>query len=454
MNPKPAGALSKLSRLLRGSGGRELIPAALKVGSCALTVKALAAGKELLVAYRFGTSAELDAYLFAYLFPAFLINILSGSLQSAFVPKLLAAQVAADHDRASRLVGAASVVVLGLLICVALVTLPIAVAAIPRLARGFDGATIDSCQTLVMWLMPLLVLNGLAGFWTGVLNAQRRLVYAALVPATTPLVVAASLWLLWDESGILAVVIGMYVGAAVELWLTMSGLRSTGVRLFAGLRGLAADFRALVSQFWPAAGANALMSTTTMIDQVFAAALTSGSVAALAYGTRITGVVSSVMVMAISTVTLPFFSRLAAEADLPALKRGLKVSALLVLAFGLPAAILIATSSQAIIATFYERGAFSAEDTQLVSSIQVWHALQIPVYALSIVAVRFIAAMSATRILLLGAAVNVLTDLAFNAWLTPRIGVPGVAIANVAMYTVSCVFLWSAAIWRLRTAAP
>jgi O-antigen/teichoic acid export membrane protein len=80
------------------------------------------------------------------------------------------------------------------------------------------------------------------------------------------------------------------------------------------------------------------------------------------------------------------------------------------------------------------------------------HGLYIPVFALSMVAVRLVNAMSASRVLTAGAALNLLASVLLNAALVPHVGIVGIAWANVGMYTVSTIFLWAFVLRSMRNA--
>src|ERR1700676_4847329 len=84
------------------SGTRSLVASAIAVGLVTLIVKAAGAGKELVVAYRLGTRPELGAFLFAYLFPTSLTNIIATSLQVALVPKYVQLQTRIGAEGAAR----------------------------------------------------------------------------------------------------------------------------------------------------------------------------------------------------------------------------------------------------------------------------------------------------------------------------------------------------------------
>src|SRR5207237_808646 len=68
------------------STNRRILGATATVAMLSLVVRAVSLGKDLVVAYRFGTGDALDAFLIALLLPTFAINVVASSLNSAFVP--------------------------------------------------------------------------------------------------------------------------------------------------------------------------------------------------------------------------------------------------------------------------------------------------------------------------------------------------------------------------------
>jgi len=68
---------------------RKIFRAALIVGVLGILARIAGTGKELVVAHAFGRSDALDAFLIAYLMPAFAVNLLMGALGSALLPVLV-----------------------------------------------------------------------------------------------------------------------------------------------------------------------------------------------------------------------------------------------------------------------------------------------------------------------------------------------------------------------------
>lgn len=426
----------------RAWSGKPLLSSAVVVAAATLVVKFSGAGKELLVAYRLGTSPELGAFLFAYLLPAFLINILSSSLQVALVPRYIKLRMEAGAEAAgafaARMAGVAALAVTAFVVLLA----PVLLVAMPYVAHGFDEQTLGVCRSMLVALMPIVVLGGVASLWSGILNAEGAFAFSALVPLATPVCVAFVLVVAWGALGAYALVVGTLAGACIELLLLGARLRHSGLPLFARARWGGQDQRAVLQQFWPIAGSNVLMAGGALVEQSWAATLSPSSVAAYSFGTRFTTVAAGVLVSTLSTILLPHFSELRAMVSPNRLRRAVLRVASMVLFASVPVALLLAFAAEPLTAALYERGRFTAEDTRIVADVQSVHALYVPVFALGMVAVRLLNAVGASRTLLVGSVISISSSFLLNAALAPTLGVVGIAWANVLMYSMSVGYLW------------
>jgi peptidoglycan biosynthesis protein MviN/MurJ (putative lipid II flippase) len=73
--------------------------------------------------------------------------------------------------------------------------------------------------------------------------------------------------------------------------------------------------------------------------------------------------------------------------------------------------------------------------------VQIPYLLQLPMFAVGIIAVRALWALRGNRVLLWGAAVNLVVNIVLDIVLAKACGVTGVALATSAVYLVSIVFL-------------
>src|ERR1043165_8681285 len=70
----------------QASVNRRIFSAMLTVGMLTLLVKSAATFKEMVIARKLGVADSLDAYLVAFALPAFVMNLITGTLNSVLIP--------------------------------------------------------------------------------------------------------------------------------------------------------------------------------------------------------------------------------------------------------------------------------------------------------------------------------------------------------------------------------
>jgi putative peptidoglycan lipid II flippase len=184
-----------------------------------------------------------------------------------------------------------------------------------------------------------------------------------------------------------------------------------------------------------------LMGSTSLVEQSMAAMLGPGSVSALAYGSKVTALLLGIGSVAVSTAVLPHFSRMVTRGDWSGVRHTLLTYARLIVLITLPLTVVLIYFSEPVVRLLFQRGAFTEADTQLVAWVQALHTLQIPVFVLGILIVRLISALQANRILMWGAGINLLFNIAATYLLMKWLGVAGIALSTSLMYLLSTSFL-------------
>lgn len=416
----------------------------------ASVAKSVGLGKELLVAYQLGAGPQLDAFLYAYTFPAFLVAVVGGAFSASFIPCYLATERDQSASVARRFAGELATIIAATTVILVLLAIPLVSKLLPILAGGFDTATKSAAIGLLPILMPLLGVSVLSTMWASLLNAHRRFFAAAFVPAITPLVVVCALFGHVCSSDAMSLALGTVVGGTLEVCILAACTRSAGLDLFRWPRRWRKEYGLVLKQFVPAAGSIVLMSATMLIDQSFAANLTAGSVSAVSFGTKLASVGASILVVVVSTLALPAFSRMAAEGHFANLRRAYLTACAATLLVTVPIAATFSLGAEPIVSLLYQRGNFTGDDVALAASVQAAQAWHLVPYILSIVAVRALAAISETWLMVVGAAANLVADLLVNTLLVPKLGVVGIGLASTVMYSASAVVLSTGFLIRIR----
>ncbi len=420
------------------SANRHVLAALVTVGSYTVLGKLLAFLKDAVVAYQFGTSDALDAFLIALVVPSFAINLLGGSLNAALIPTYIQVREQEGQAAAQRVFSTVTVMTSGFLVILCFILMLTASSMLPLLAAGYSSDKLRLAQTLYLVLLTSIVLSGISTTWGAVLNAANRFAWAAAVPIVTSVVT------------ILAVLLLAIGGALIEAALLGWQLKRLGMSLFPRWHGMTPAARQVLGQYWPMVTAAFLMGSIHVVSQSMAAMLDPGSVSALSYGNKVTAGLLGIGATAVSTAFLPHFSRMVAVADWDGIRQTLLTYTGMLLVATIPVTVILIYWSEPVVALLFQRGAFTEADTKVVGQAQAMYLLQVPFYLVCMLFVRFVTAIRSTHVMVWGNVINLAVCVALTYGLMKTLGVVGIALATSVMYLVSCGFLGAVSFFLLR----
>jgi putative peptidoglycan lipid II flippase len=445
VSPDVQGPRRATKKYFDGAPLARIAGATVTIGALTAVARSTTVAREVVSAGAFGTADVLDAYLIAYAIPVYLLGAVAGSFQSAFVPRYIALRQDQGDGAADRLAGDSLAAMLLGLGAVTLILAAVARLLLPVIAVSFGPAKTELALRLLYVMVPAVFLGAVPIVYSAWLNALERFRVPALLPGVGPLIAVAALIALGPRFGIYALAGGTVAGAAVEVLVVAAAARAAGHRLpLPGLKGTA-DLAAVAREFWPLLLGTLLFSSTTLVDQIMAASLLPGSIAALGFGSRVTALVIAVAGVGVATSVLPAFSRLVADRDWPTLVRTLvQYGAIVVVLAALISAVVV-YFSEPLTGLLFERGNFTSGDTALVARVQGYFALQLPFFLLSLVLVRLLSSLTMSRTVLVITAFNTVLNAVLNYVLMQQMGVAGIALSTTLVHLLSTL-LFAAAV--------
>jgi putative peptidoglycan lipid II flippase len=211
--------------------------------------------------------------------------------------------------------------------------------------------------------------------------------------------------------------------------------------------GMDANLRSVLRQYAPMLGAAFLMGGVAVVDQSMAAMLPPGSVAALSYGNKVIAVILAVGSTGLATAALPYFSKMVADRNWTGCRHTLKKYSWLLALITVPLTFALIAFSRPLVRLLYQRGAFTAADTQLVSWVQICYAVAIPFYIWNRLPVRLLSAMHRNDLLLYTSAASLVLDIVLNLVLMKIWGVAGIALSTSLVYLFTFAWLTS---WSIK----
>lgn len=419
--------------------GKALISIALFV----LLGKSIGAAKEMAVAWRYGTGIEVDAYLFVFNLFGWPISVFYGTVYAALIPVAARLKSCAPAE-----IGPLRAEVLGATLKLSLIaTLVVTVVLHTSLSMGMFGLTEAQNAAALRMLFPmalLIPLGWLTALWsTWIMFAGRQI--STLLEATPALVVMVTVIVMGGEK---ALTWGTAAGFSVWALLLLIHMvrhheierpnftktHSAWPELQLALHGV------LIAQLFSSAAG--------IVDQFFAASLGEGALSTLGYASRLLALVLGLGSTAVGRAVLPVFSNAHARGD-SALRALARQWCLLTLAGGVFVMLIGMMLAPIGVAILFERGAFTAMDTQNVANLLRFGLLQIPFAIATIVATYALHSQgmqsAVTKIAMIGFALKV----AMNACLVPSLGVIGLLISTA--FVMAAMFFLT--YWQLKSPA-
>jgi putative peptidoglycan lipid II flippase len=419
---------------------KRIAKGAIWVGLFVVIGKAAAALREVAIAYRFGVSGVADAYQLAITLstwaPMILVSVAAVVLVPLFV-QLFQAQAAHRQQFAAELLGGC--ILLG--VALAFLSLVIAPFALPLLAGGLSGETLQLAITLASGLAPLAPLILLVGIYSAEQMAREKH-SNTLVEGLPPAVIATAV-VLWPPNAS-ALLWGTLVGYVFQvLWLTRL---SKSLKLIPSFAFQSPYWRTVLKAAGVMTMGQLVMSLVVFADQYAAAGLGDSSIAVFGYANRVLTLLLAVGAMAVARAALPVLSDIQQLGNIAHSKLVSAKWAAFMFIVGALAAILAWLIAPPAIQLLYERGAFTPHDTAQVTLVLRYGLLQIPFYFCGLVLVQQLASRGRYGAISLVATGNFGVKVAMNLWLTPLLGIAGIALASGIMYLFAmCCFIVLAA---------
>ena len=430
--PPPASA----EALPAAPAGRRVARNTVIVAAATAASRVSGLGREVLASAYFGTSGAFSAFTLAFQLPNLVRSLVSdASFSSAFVPVFTELWESGRRNDALRLAATLLLVFatgLTLLSAAFVVTAGLIVPAVTGdgFSGGLDGLTI----LLSRILFPTVVLLGVQTVLVGVLNARDSFTAAALAPVAWNALIIAGLVVahtrLDGEAEVTGYAVAVVAGTLAQLLVLLPAARRHGVRLAApNLRS--PELRRVLRLMAPITLASGVFYVDVLMNSVVGSLISAEAPRAIDAALRINVLAHGVISIAVATVVFPALSRHAARGELADLRDLLGGAMRWLLVLLMPVTALGAVLAVPITRLVYERGAFGAESTALVSVAVLWFSLSTPAVGLNFLLTRVCFSLQRPWATLWLAGGNLALNAAVSLALYEPLGIAGPVIGTL-----------------------
>ena len=405
--------------------------------------RALGMVRQTVIADLFGASPYVSAFVAAARVPTMIYDLLIGGLLSAALVPVFSDYASPEKRqelwRIFSVVVSLAVVILGLIVFLLELLAPLVTWL---LGGGFDAQLQAVTTKMIRIILPAVLFFGLSGMVTGLLYSLKRFTYPAFGAAIYNAGLITCALLLADKINIYSLVLGILLGAILQLAIQLPDLRDVRFALSFDLSHPA--LRRIVGLYLPVVLGLVISQIGIFIDSNLASRTGGESIAWMDYATRLIQLPIGLVSTAVSLAILPTLSQYgSSEAQSSKLKaptsnfqQTLALGLKMVLMAIIPATVGLFVLATPIVALLYEHGDFDARDTVQTAMALRYYLLGLTFAAIDLPLVFAFYARKDTLTPALVGVLGVVVYLTVALSLIRPLGMIGLILANSAQLTI------------------
>jgi putative peptidoglycan lipid II flippase len=402
-------------------------------------------GREIVFASYFGTSGAASAFTIAFLVPNLVANLFANAaLSAAFVPVFADLLQQGRKLEALRLASTLFWIMLTVLGAISAFFILAAHTIMPLfIGPTFSPALNDLTIGLSQVLFPVVLLLGLTGLLTGILQSYDEFTIPAISPAVWNLVIIVLLVVLaphfHGNEKVYAYAIGILAATGAQLAMAFGALGRIDFRLQLSIDWHDPRIKQVFMLMLPVTIGLGIVNLDQLINSAFGSLVSVEAPRAIDNAFRIYMLPQGMFSVAVATVLFPVLSRLAARRDPAGMRRTVGTGMRQINLLLIPAAAFMIVLATPITRLVFERGHFDAQSTKLVSEALFWFAFSLPFAGINLLLTRTFFALQRPWIPTRLAAMNIVVDIIVSVGLYKPLGIAGLVIGTVVANAVMAV---------------
>ncbi|HQK54311.1 MAG TPA: murein biosynthesis integral membrane protein MurJ [Sedimentibacter sp.] len=404
--------------------------------------KLLGLAREILVAAKFGSGVETDAYFVAITAVMLITSLAGTSINTTMIPIL--SEIEAKEGKTGKKKHTNNFINIMLVISLIIVVVGVTVAPviIRILASGFRGEQFELAVLLTRIGFPVVFFSNTLFIIRGYLQTESYFADTAASNIPYNLVFIVFLLFFSSKYGISGLMITSIIAVASQITFQIPGIKKTNFRyeLFFDIGDK--YLRKMLYLVPPVILGVAINDLNTIVDRTIASNLISGSISALDYASKLNGMMMDVFVAAITTVIFPLLSKESSYDNYDEMKRFMGYGVNVILLITIPATVGLIILSKPIVQVVFERGAFDATATVMTSKALLFYSIGLTAIALNSLLTRVFYSLQDTKTPMFYGAISVMSNVVLNLILVRYMAHSGLALATSIAITIATILMF------------
>ena len=330
--------------------------------------------RDIVIANYYGASMVSDAYYYAYQIPSLSLILLGGvggpfhsatvAIFSKLIPNLKDKPAQDVNKLYSTFMTATTIFFL--LLSVIMFIFPRQIMGLIISSGSSDMINLAAEHLKIM--TPLLIIGGIVGIYYGILIIYKQF----MLPNLSPIIMSAAIIgvciAVPDDKKGYALAWATTIGAILQLVIQYPNVRKLGFKWRPNFEFFNnPNFKEICELLFPAVLSSTVGQIHIYVDMFFTSSISEGAWTAIGYANRVFQFPVGILVTAFLVPLFPIFARLVAEKDLEGIRRYFNKGVGVLFFAAIPIIIGILTVGMDAVRLIFERGAFDAQATFMVT---------------------------------------------------------------------------------------
>ena len=409
----------------------------------AISVKMLSFFRELMLAYFYGANVISDSYIVSTTIPLTIFTFFSTTIISCYIPIYTRIKHENGIKKANEF--NSNLILLLIIICsfVVLFVLFFTEFIINLFASGFDFQTkiitINFTRITILSLYPNIILSILKAN----LNANKKFIIPSVAPIIMNLMLILTIILSIGDINFLPA--GYFFSILIQISIYIPYLIKNRRNFKINKDFLNSNIKEFIYLAIPILIGVLVNDLNVIIDKNIASNIMVGGVSIINYSLRISTLIQGLFITTLITLFLPLISEIIAKNDNYKLNvqvnKTLEYSSFILI----PASIGILFFSNDLVQIIYQRGSFTVETTEIVSSVLTYYSIGVFFAGMIPVMTRIFYAFKRTKIVMYNSFIIVMINIILNLLLYnfTDLGINGLALSTSVSFIIGFFILYS-----------
>ncbi len=338
--------------------------------------------RELVTAAYYGTGKAMDLFVIAFTIPTFFRHFLGEDVvERAFMPPFKKLISQKKYQPAWQLLSSClNIMILALIVFMVLCYL-IAPLLVKIIAPGLGEQFTEQAIRMTYWILPFMLLIGLASFVGGILNFFEMNKIYSIAPAFMSVGVMIGIHFFKPYLGIYSLAAGFLLGGFLEFivqipFLLVKKIRNqTQAKYYGKINLKEQEFSTVSRESGFILMKSLLDKSAEIVGRMLASLLVSGSIASLWFSQRLIQLPVAIIGLAISRSLIPYMTERKALSDEREFVKGIRTGITMNFVLIIPSTAFMIIMNQPIVSLVYQRGSFNEESTYLTGVAFLYYAI-------------------------------------------------------------------------------